>query len=388
MTTDRKNTAMGSGHRTITVYFGVFAGLLLAGLAMFAPLPPWIWAVLAALAGAAVLLFVRGFGRGTRTAPTTETAYVPPPPLEPLCQRIEVTLSSMEEDYDFLFSATVRWSPIGGMTGDPDANLGGLAIGAVLERARSITENRPPGRASLVQHELNGALGTMQPDATGRVRAMADSIALTLSDHDRQRLDRLAEIRKQKAVWEHERKHEQSRRDYLGQDVLKDPGSAVVWWLAKNDEQVEKVVEDLDSLARLSSAANNREVPEYFRNLVSWPPSHPSMDGDEPFDSPAPQNGGPFRPPPEGGASAADIFAAFLGAAGYPEGGDERVMLGSYVADYLARSGRQDVADDLRRRFDPFMAGQESSSSAPPDPGPSTPSDRPDEASPPTDDLE
>jgi hypothetical protein len=61
--------------------------------------------------------------------------------------------------------------------------------------------------------------------------------------------------RVRKAIWEHQRKYEQNKRAYLGRDVLKDPGSAVVWWLARNDDHVEKTVQAIGLLAQLSSAA-------------------------------------------------------------------------------------------------------------------------------------
>ncbi|WP_229920851.1 hypothetical protein [Streptomyces avidinii] len=80
--------------------------------------------------------------------------------------------------------------------------------------------------------------------------------------HDQERLDRLAEVRNDKAVWGHRCTYEQSKRQYLGEDVLKDTGSAAVRWLAKNDEHVERMVADLGLLARRTSAANDTEVPE------------------------------------------------------------------------------------------------------------------------------
>ncbi|WP_326602226.1 hypothetical protein [Streptomyces sp. NBC_01800] len=75
--------------------------------------------------------------------------------------------------------------------------------------------------------------------ARRHLQAMTEDVRPTLHQHDQERLDGLAGVRKDQAVWEHQRKHEQSTHKYLGEDVLKDTGSAVVWWLAKNDEQVD-----------------------------------------------------------------------------------------------------------------------------------------------------
>ncbi|MFG2075978.1 YrzE family protein [Nonomuraea maritima] len=322
------------------VYLITFAGLILAGLALFAPLPPWIWAVLA-LAITGIAIMGRGFIGRRKDLPSPDPVYVPPPPVSTRKHQVlAVALPSMEEDYDFLFSATVRWSPLQRGMVEPEANLPGLAVDAILERATSITSKRAPGRSSLVQHELDGALGTMQPDATERVEAMAESVTLTLADHDRQRLDRLAEIRKEKAVWEHERKYEQSRREYLGGDVLKDPGSAVVWWLTKNDDQVERVVQDLGILAQVSSAANNQEVPEPFRHLVSQS-SAPTAAGSETTGS-----HDAYR------SSVVELFAAFLDGAEFAEDDPQRALFSRQVAEFLARFGKQSLADELTHRFD------------------------------------
>lgn len=85
---------------------------------------------------------------------------------------------------------------------------------------------------------------------------------LVLPEQDRQRLDKLAAIRKEEDVWEYERRREQSMRRYLGTDVLKDPGSAVVWWLARNNGQVETAVQSIDLLVQLSRAANRLNIPK------------------------------------------------------------------------------------------------------------------------------
>ncbi|MFF4985755.1 hypothetical protein ACFY19_01135 [Streptosporangium saharense] len=309
---------MNSGRKMVTAYFAVFCGLLLAGLALFAPLPLWAWPVLALLVVVAVLV-VRAVVRPRDSAWPQREAPVEREKLQ------EVVLPSCEADYDFRFSATVRWRLVGPENDVSSGNLGALAVRAILERARAVTEERRPERGSLVQHELNAVLGTMEPLAGGRLEAMAESVTLTLSEQDQKRLDRLAVVRKKEAVWEHERRYERSRRDYLGGDVLKDTGSAVVWWLAKNDDQVQKTVEDIELLARLTSAANNENLSELFQHLASSP---------------------------EGGGTAGDHFEGFLGAMGFPEEDPQRALFARHVIEIVFRYGRQDVADELEQRFD------------------------------------
>ncbi|MGW1837043.1 hypothetical protein [Streptomyces sp. NPDC002067] len=62
--------------------------------------------------------------------------------------------------------------------------------------------------------------------------------------------------------------------------MLRTPGSAVVWWLARHGERVEDAVRMIGPLARLSAAAHDTEVPETFRHLAAEPPGHePLSDG-------------------------------------------------------------------------------------------------------------
>lgn len=323
---------MSSGRNTVMIYaFGV-GGILLAGLIAFAPLGIWLTAVGITIT-AAVVLLLRIWSRNSKNAPLEPpTLYVPPPPrpIEPSEQRVEqVPLPSQEEDYDFLFSATVLWSPLRQSWDSTLVNPAALAVDAILRRARQITECREPGRAALVAHELGGVLGTMQDDATGYVKAMAKSVQVTLSTQDQERLDKLAMVRKDRVVWEHDRKYEQSKREYLGEDVLKDTGSAVVWWLVKNNDHVEKTVNDIGLLATLSSVANNKEIP----HQAAYASPLFGHNGEE---------------PPTNGASPADSLATFLRTLDLRE---QRDLFTHQIALLVRQYGRPDVAEEIKRRF-------------------------------------
>ena len=174
---------------------------------------------------------------------------------------------------------------------------------------------------------------------------MAESVTLTLSERDQERLEKLASVRKDKAVWEHERTYERSRREYLGEDVLKDTGSAVVWWLARNEDRVDKTVEDIGLLAQLSSAANNQMVAPPFEHLVPHPRREEAPTADY-GDCAA----GPW---PTQEASVAEILEAFLQASGIPEDDPERVLFARRVAGIADAHGRPEVADELVEYFDP-----------------------------------
>ncbi|MFB9622032.1 hypothetical protein [Nonomuraea helvata] len=339
---------MSSGRNTVTIYAFAVGGILLAGLIAFAPRGIWLTAVGIALVALTVLLFRLWGQRGRHGPVEPSTLYVPPPPppIEPREQRVEqVPLPSQEEDYDFLFSATVLWSPLKQSWDNTLVNPAALAVDAILRRARDITERREPGRAALVAHELGGVLGTMRDDATGYVQAMAESVQVTLSTQDQERLDKLAMVRKDRVVWEHDRKYEQSKREYLGEDVLKDTGSAVVWWLVKNDDHVEKTVNDIGLLATLSSAANNKEMPE--------PATYTSL----PF-------GHYGEKPSTNGASPADCLAAFLRTLDLQE---QRDLFIHQIAMLVSKYGRADVADEILLRFGLADPGAAYDDDVPPD---------------------
>jgi len=343
---------MSSGRKTVTVFYVIILGLLLAILDLCAGWPRWTWPVLVVLLVLLPLLDLRLTARRQTSAPPPE--MLPYLPLEPV-ERRELRLSrvavpSGATDYDFVLTATVRWYPVEGPADAPLVNPGGLAAEAVLERACKITSQREPGRYSLVQHELNGVLGTMELDASHRLWAMAESVVLNLAERDQERLDKLAAVRKDEQVWEHERRWEQSKRTYLGEDVLKDPGSTVVWWLARNDEQVERTVNDLGLLAQLSSAANNQDVPERFQHIVPFPVPAPVpalVDGEGPAGT---ASGEPV---------SGDHLDAFLRSAGFPPEDPRRPLLVRQMAEHVAEHGSADVAEELLQRFD-----------APPVPGP------------------
>ncbi|MFG2674995.1 hypothetical protein [Streptomyces sp. NPDC048445] len=329
---------MTTGCRTTTVFLTVLCGLLLTILGLTEQWPPWAWPVLVVVLCAAPAVAFRIAARRRGPTRITFEEQLTAAPVERREHHVSrIALPSHWADYDFLISATVRWYPFDTSDEDPVLNPAGLAVEAVLDRARAITEWREPGRVSLVQHELSGALSRMRPDSTGHLQAMAENVTLTLHEQDQERLDRLAGVRKDKAVWEHQRTYEQSKRKYLGEDVLKDTGSAVVWWLSKNDDQVEKTVADLGLLARLASAANDTDVPDRLRGLV------PGLGGEEG------SQGTPFEPVP----TAADHLADGLIALDLPDGDPRRAMLAKQLAEVIRTQDLHQTADDVMRRFGP-----------------------------------
>ncbi|TMU89932.1 SdpI family protein [Streptomyces sp. DASNCL29] len=348
---------MSSGHKTMTGFLTVICGLILAIVGLLMSWPLWVWTIIAVVLLTGSTLTARAIGPSGAPIPPDRMLEPDLPIPEPeRWERLvsEVALPSAVPDYDFLFSATIRWCPGDSRADAPYINPGALAVDAVLDRARRITAAQPPHRSSLTQHQLNGALGTMVPDPSGRVKALAEDVTLRLSEADIERLHKLSTVRKDEEVWEHERNYERNKRAYLGEDVFKDTGSAVVWWMAKNDDHVEKAVNLIGPLAQLSSAANNTEIPERFRHLVSGFP--PERERERPDSRPSPDDlfyDAPFltaRAFDE--ASVTDLMERAMDLLGLEEDSDGRAMLGRRIADALRAQGHADIAEEVRRRFD------------------------------------
>ncbi|MEU8687733.1 hypothetical protein [Streptomyces sp. NPDC048665] len=335
---------MTTARKTTTVFLTVLCGLLLTIVGLTKQWPMWTWPTLAVLLLLVPAVAFRFAALRRGSVPVSFEEQLTATPVERTeCHVSRVSLPSLWDDYSFVFSATVRWYLLGSPGDGPVLNPAGIAVEAILNRTRAVTERREPGRASLVQHELNGVLSHMCPDSSGHVQAMAEDVSLTLLEQDQERLDRLADVRKDKAVWEHQRKYEQSKRQYLGEDVLKDTGSAVVWWLAKNDEHVEKTVADLALLAQLTSAANDTDIPERLQNLVAQRPDERAAPE---LLQEAPASAAQER-------TAADHLSGFFDAMGFTEGDVRRTMLAKQISHIVTEQNRHETAEDLLRRFDP-----------------------------------
>ena len=237
--------------------------------------PVWSWLLLAVPLLGVVVLVARNIQRRVQQDLLRPLHATPPGHVEqqdqaPHTPVPEMELPSAVADYVFRFSATAYWRLARGSKMQ-HTNLGALARGAIIDRAKTITAAEQPDKVDIVQHRLASALGAVQPDATGGVEAWADHVQLTLPEADQERLRKYSNLRKDDELGEYERNHERRKRAYLGDDVLKSTGSAVTWWLAQRDNDVEDTVRLIGALAQLSAAANDREVPELFRHLIPTP---------------------------------------------------------------------------------------------------------------------
>jgi hypothetical protein len=327
---------------------------------------PWvtILTVLVCLAvGALVYLAV--------SRPEQQTIYVPPPPApepQPPVQMVSVqgiNLASAWPDYEFLLDATVYWRSVGNPTATTHVRPGARGIDTIIERAARVAATEPPGMAVRLQHRLNDVLGVVQHDQSGRIETWADNVRISLFDADAQRLRTLSDIRKDKTVWEHQRRFECDRREYLTEDVLRSTGSALVWWLSRNESDVTAAADLIGTMARLSAAAKDEDVPELFRHLL--PPSLLPPEPEQPRFA-ALGSDGAGQPSMfdfaqlNGARSAVDLVTALMGALGLDD--EQRVLFAARVAADIESTGDAAAAEQVRQRFDvisdQFTVDQES----------------------------
>lgn len=267
------------------------------------------------------------------------------PGVEHECTLPRMLVHSAVDGYDFRFSATVRWRESANVPQVVHNDLAAVARAAIVRRAADVLAVREPGEVALAEVELAGALGARLPDAAGMLEAWAGDVTLTLSDADKERMRRLAEIRKDEEVWEQEREYEKQRRAYLGDDVLKSGGSAVVWALSRKEDAIERAVSLIGPLALLSAAANDTDVAPVFRRLA--PPQYQEREEPEPYEAyEAPE----FEPAPGSAPrTTRDYVDEFADHLGFPPDLDLRGYFVSNFAAFLRAVDRKEEADNLQR---------------------------------------
>lgn len=272
---------MTTEEKTLMAILTTVALLVPVGLGAMLGWPAWSWLLLGIVMLTFPGLVVRNIQIRVRREQFQQGYIEPPVQVQQHqvqhTQITDVALPSSVTDYYFRFSAATYWRPLGSRTTE-HANIDGLATDTIVTRAQRITSVEQPSNVDVLQHRLASALGAVQRDASDTVETWAEHVQLKLPETDQVRLRKLADTRKDEDIWEHERIHERRKRAYLSEDVLKTTGSAVVWWLAQKDNDVERTVPLLGALAQLSAVANDARVPEQFRNLApttTLPHQHP-----------------------------------------------------------------------------------------------------------------
>ncbi|RSD17304.1 hypothetical protein [Amycolatopsis eburnea] len=367
-----------SKNTTETIAGGAIALLVPLCVGFAADWPAWVTVSAAVVAFLVTLWGLRNYHFRTEQAQLrAENAYrqqmaaqqAPPPPPPPAPGPppsravAPMSLPSSLEGIPFTFGCTVHWDPPELRLDRGHADPAAVATAAIVERAREISQSHHPDDDAVV-HALAASLGRPAATPDRLLQAWATDVRTQVGQHHREHLNALATLRRQQQLQEQRIANQRMVRAYLGDEVLTDVGSTVVWWLARNEEEVRETVDLIGTLARLSAAANNQEVDELFRHLV---PEHAA-----PRPAVPPQ---PFFTPPEP--------AFFVDAAGevnpvaedrggkvdlLPDPGDsQNSLFGHQLANLVERHGHSDLAQEYRERYRTVDATGPSSSAAPPE---------------------
>lgn len=341
-------------HRISSLLFVALCGLAPAVLGNLLHWSALLWGFMSMVTASGSLLLVMTVLSGGRASADPYEPGEPEPPAAPTerpyqeARVVDAALPSAADGYDFLFSATVLWRSVSGHADRSNDASPALAVSSVVSRAVEVVRLEQPGRASFARYLLEGELGVPLPDRSGRVTAVAADVTLTLAPADRERLRKLNDLRKDEEIWEYERQHERNKRRYLGDDVLKSAGSAVVWWLARHENEIEKAVDMIGPLAQIAAAANDKEVPELFRHLLVPPVGarseatvgDPLWGGDG-------RSGGMLDREEEVGVS--DRLLLLLAALGLKPDMDEYTVFVHRVVRSLEAAGLDEAAEEIRR---------------------------------------
>ena len=340
--------------KTVIVAAVAAAVVLFLCLAVIVRLPFLISLAISIVIGAGALASARrrGDGAGSDPDPTDPTPPSPAPlPAQYNARQVvAVPLPSAVPGFSFVFSATVYWLPAVDRVIEPER----VAVGEIIRRAAEFAQQHDPGQALLAQNGLAEAVADTHVDPKRRVYTRAGSVELTITADDQRLLDERDKLRKQEDLWDHRRRLELNKRRYLADDVLKSPASAVVWWLARNDDKPEKVAEDIEVLTRLADAADTLTDAYASRVRRLGAPGH--------GDNTAMTAAGPPL-------TVAEHFDAFLDSFNFP-GGDTRLLLTKQVADWVEAHGFRTAAGEMTSSYDvwpgksDFMSEDDGSGSA------------------------
>ncbi|WP_017596179.1 hypothetical protein [Nocardiopsis potens] len=241
--------------------WAVAAAVVAAAVVLLLPLDGvWTLALLLVLALALLVALVPlllAIGRGSAEPVVVEAMPPPPPPPLRAHQISGIRLATAKEDYPCLFSALVQVCDVTG-GGPPDEARMAAACESVLSRAEEFTSRRRPEEVGVAVYGLASVLGRPVRLEQDRMEVRATAVEIVLAEEDARRLMRMATVRKDKEVREHEWGEARDRRRYFQDDVLASPASAVVWWLFANQGRVQEAVRLIGPLTRLSDAANGR----------------------------------------------------------------------------------------------------------------------------------
>jgi hypothetical protein len=366
-----------SKNTTETIAGSAVALLVPSSLGLAAGWPVWVTVLVVASLLVLTLLGLRSRHFHNEQAQLrADAAYrqqmaaqrVPPPPQPapgppPSRAVAPMSLPSSMDGIPFTFGCTVHWDPAELRLDQGHADPAAIATAAIVDRAREISRFHHPDDDA-VTHVLAASLGRPAATPDRLLQAWATEVKTEVGRHHRDHLDALATLRRQQQLQEQRIANQRMVRAYLGDEVLTDVGSTVVWWLARNEEGVRETVDLIGTLARLSAAANNAEVDELFQHLVpeSVAP-RPTAPSPSFFTPPEPafvaDSAGEADPTTGQRAGSVDLL---------PDPDDSRNgLFGHQLADLADRHGHSDLARNVREQYRTIDAtGSSAAPEAPP----------------------
>ncbi|MFD7160974.1 hypothetical protein ACFV9C_40765 [Kribbella sp. NPDC059898] len=306
----------------------------------------WLVGLLAVLLGIAAAVF-----RDTATTPTHPEPPEPmveptPEPQLPSSRVIyDARIPSAAPEYQFSFSCTVYWTPIGQPSRHVD--LAAAAVASVMRRARQALALMEPTEGVAAKQEIATALGRAESDDRQQARVWADAVQVRLPESYARQAELRADLRRRQEVNTLERQLEKDLREYLSKDALASPGSATVWWLSKNPDQIEQCVSLYQTLRRLSDAAHDRIPADLFDDRFRGDEAGRTVLFAVPERTEDPEP--PARP---SFAEAVEILLDGLDPA-------QRKLKAFELANLESAFNNHDGAETIRTNYDALPVGQE-----------------------------
>ena len=239
-------------------------------------------------------------------------------------------LPSAVEDYSFEFSALVHWR----WAHRVDLSLrnpAGPAVHSIVLRAREYLRDVHPAERAVAESELESVFAVEDPVSGGVIRVWAENVRLELADDDDERLQRMAQLRKDRALWAAE--HEAARVRAAMSGV---PGQAASPDPRPGPGPV--LPAPADEVSDLSGPHEDSGLLGAVEPAAPMPGSGVDEEGYESYWWPAEQDD-------DEGAMEQDVQVAILrGLIDSVEGEDERAAFVREQVEILERSGFPDVA--------------------------------------------
>jgi SOS response regulatory protein OraA/RecX len=264
-----------------------------------------------------------------------------------------VTIASSDVAYRFRFTATVHWQQKADDSAQDQNRRGADAQEALLDRAIDAAQAIAPSDYAAAGYRLAAALSEPLVAPRAAVQVWASDVRVDLAEEDSERLAKLERIQKDIRLWEQERAHEKEVRRYLGEDALASPGTALVWWLARHEDDIRGGVERIPDLTRISAVVRDLHAEPMLddERMVERRPNHDVENGMDPGREDANSatatvsdeyGYGPAKP-----SAPADAARELLHGL-FPQNDADRARAARHLALLVERWGQRDLAHSLR----------------------------------------